>query len=96
MTIFEWDDRFLHNDIDYMFNGLEQVFCKKYSNVQMDKQIYVTLWTIKQGSSNLVQEYYERILKLTNGLNPKPWAKNQNPIGSHYPTQISIFLNKKN
>jgi hypothetical protein len=35
----------------------------------MDKQIYVTLWTIKQHSSKLVQEYYERILKLTSGIN---------------------------
>lgn len=57
MTILEWEDSFLHNDIDYMLNGLEQVFYKKYSNVQMDKQIYVTLWTIKQGFSKLVQEW---------------------------------------
>jgi hypothetical protein len=50
------------------FEELKVAFCKWYQKVQMDEQVYMALWMIKQGGDKKVEVYYERILKLTNYL----------------------------
>jgi hypothetical protein len=48
------------------FEELEVTFCKRYWKVQMDEQVYMALWMIKQGGAEKVELYYECILKLAN------------------------------
>jgi len=50
------------------FEELEAMFCKHYWKVQMDEQVYMELWVIKQGRDEKVEVYYECILKLANNL----------------------------
>jgi hypothetical protein len=48
------------------FEELEVAFCKHYWKVQMDEQVYMALWVIKQGGDKKVEVYYECILILAN------------------------------
>jgi hypothetical protein len=50
------------------FEELEAMFYKHYWKVQMDEQVYMALWMIKQGRDEKVEVYYEFILKLVNNL----------------------------
>jgi len=52
----------------YKFEKLEATFYKHYQKVQMDEQVYMALWVIKQGGDKKVDIYYEHILKLANCL----------------------------
>jgi hypothetical protein len=51
------------------FKELEVAFYKNYQKVQIDEQVYMSLWVIKQGGDKKVQVYYERILKLLSSSN---------------------------
>jgi hypothetical protein len=51
-----------------IFEKLKAIFCKHYQKVQMDEQVYMALWMIKQGGDKKVEVYYEHILKLANYL----------------------------
>jgi hypothetical protein len=37
------------------FEELEVMFCKHYWNLQMDEQVYMELWVIKQGRNEKVE-----------------------------------------
>jgi hypothetical protein len=45
------------------FKELEAAFYKHYQNVQIDKQMYMALWVIKQGGDEKVEVYYETYTK---------------------------------
>ena len=50
------------------FEELKQAFCKRYRKVQADEQAYMALRNIKQGPKEKVEEYYERVERLSNSL----------------------------
>jgi hypothetical protein len=56
---------------DYTFTKLQLVFCKRYIKVQNDEQVYLQLKNMKQQNSERMEDYYERLLKLANGLKHK-------------------------
>jgi hypothetical protein len=43
------------------FKELEVTFCKCFEKIQMNEQVYMALWMIKQGGEKKVEVYYERI-----------------------------------
>ncbi len=53
------------------FLKLEATFCKHYRIIQNDKQVYMDVGVIQQGSDEMVEVYYEQILKLTDYLQHK-------------------------
>jgi hypothetical protein len=63
---------------------LEQTFCEQYHNVQMDDQVYMILQIIKQGPSEVVEEYYKRILKLIKCLQLKAYYQLLTTLGEDY------------
>jgi hypothetical protein len=64
----KWGDNFMKARSICIFEKLEVVFCKCYWKVQMDEQMYMALWMIKQVGDKKVEVYYEHILKLANYL----------------------------
>jgi len=50
----------------------------------MNKQVYMILQIIKQGPNEAVEEYYKRILKLTNCLQLKAYYQLLTTLGEDY------------
>jgi hypothetical protein len=67
-AISKWGENFKWAHPIYKFEKLQTTFCKHYQKVQMDEQVYMALWMIKQGGDKKVEVYYEHILKLANYL----------------------------
>jgi len=67
-AISEWGENFIRAHPICKFEKLEAMFCKCYQKVQMDEQVYMALWVIKQGGDEKVEVYNECILKLANCL----------------------------
>jgi hypothetical protein len=67
-AIFKWGEKFMQVHPICKFEELEVTFCKCYQKVQIDEQVYMALWMIKQGQDKKVEVYYECILKLLNRL----------------------------
>lgn len=49
-----WGDNFVNNHPNYTFNKYAQTLWRWYRKVQMDEQIYMTLWTVKQNLNERV------------------------------------------
>jgi hypothetical protein len=42
-SIFEWGDNYVQNHPNYIFEQLEQTFCKRFKMVKNDKEVYMQL-----------------------------------------------------
>jgi hypothetical protein len=51
-----------------IFAKLQLVFCKRYKKVHNDEQVYLQLKNMKQKKNEIVEVYYEILLKLANSL----------------------------
>jgi len=65
-NIYEWGENYVQNHPNYIFEELEQAFCKKFKIVKNNEEVYMQLGNIKQQTTKHVQVYYECPLKLSN------------------------------
>jgi hypothetical protein len=49
-----------------LFEELEQTFCKQFTTIKNNEEVYMQLWNIQQQIVECVEVYYERMLKLKN------------------------------
>jgi hypothetical protein len=67
-VILEGGKKFMQSHMGCTFLELKVAFCKHYRTVQNDEHVYMALRVIKQSSDEMVEVYYEQILKLANCL----------------------------
>jgi hypothetical protein len=65
-AISKWGEIFMEAHLACKFEELKVAFCKHYWKVQIDEQVHMALWVIKQGGDEKVKVYYECILILAN------------------------------
>jgi len=70
-NISKWGGNYVQNHPHCTFEELKQTFCKRFKVVKNNEKVYMQLQNIQQQTVELVEVYYECLLKLTNCLQVK-------------------------
>jgi len=70
-SISKWGGNYVQDHPRCTFEELEQTFCKRFKVVKNNEKVYMQLQNIQQQTVELVEVYYECMLKLTNCLQVK-------------------------
>ncbi len=69
-NIYEWEENYVQDHPNFIFEELEQTFCKRFKTTKNDEEVYMQLQNIQQIVKS-VEVHYERMLKLANCLQVK-------------------------
>jgi hypothetical protein len=58
----------MRNNPNCRFANLKQAFYRRYQIMQNDEQVHLQLKNLKQKSTDKIDVYYERLLKMANSL----------------------------
>jgi hypothetical protein len=64
-NILKWGENFVQDHPNYIFEELEQAFCKRFWIVKNDEEVYMQQRNLQQVGER-VEVYYEHLLKLAN------------------------------
>jgi hypothetical protein len=67
----KWGKNFVQDRPNYIFEELEQAFCKRFQTMKNNKEVYMQLKNLQQKIGEHVEAYYEHLLKLANYLQVK-------------------------